>query len=64
MVEVREREPDVARDPYAAAYAPARSARTLEVLEEQRGLLGAADALEQRAGTIDEWPITRGRSPA
>ena len=60
MVEVKERELAVARDLYAQAYAPVKSARTLEALEEQRGLLGAADALERRASAIHEWPIDEG----
>jgi hypothetical protein len=30
------------------------------VLERQRGLLGAADALEKRARDIHEWPIDEG----
>ena len=60
MVEVKERELAVARDLYTQAYAPVRSARTLEALEQQRGLLGAADALEKRASAIHEWPIDDG----
>jgi hypothetical protein len=37
-----------------------REARTLEALERQRNLLGAADALEKRASAIHEWPIDEG----
>jgi hypothetical protein len=37
-----------------------REARTLEALEEQRSLLGAADALEKRATAIHEWPFDEG----
>ena len=32
----------------------------LETLEQQRNLLGAADALEQRAKAIHDWPIDEG----
>ena len=60
MVEVKQQELAVARDLYAQAYAPIRATRTLEALEERRGLLGAADALEKRASEIHEWPIDDG----
>jgi hypothetical protein len=60
MVDVKTNELAIARELYAAAYKPVRSSQTLEVLERQRGLLGAADALEKRAHEIHEWPIDEG----
>ena len=60
MVEVKATELAVARELYAQAYEPVRSTPTLEALERQRGLLSAADALEQRARAIHEWPIDEG----
>jgi hypothetical protein len=60
MVEVKRTELAIARDLYAQAYEPVRTAPTLAVLEEQRGLLGAADALEKRANAIHDWPIDEG----
>jgi hypothetical protein len=60
MVEVKARELAIARELYAQAYEPVRAAPTLEALEQQRGLLGAADALEKRARAIHDWPIDEG----
>lgn len=60
MTEVKSRELEVARALYAEAYAPVRAAPTLETLEAQRNLLGAADGLEKRAQGIWEWPIGEG----
>jgi hypothetical protein len=60
MVEVKQGELALARDLYAQAYEPVRMAPTLEALDQQRGVLGAADALEQRARAIHEWPIDEG----
>jgi hypothetical protein len=60
MVEIKASELTVARKLYAEAYEPVRSAPTLEVLERQQPLLGAADALEKRAQAIHEWPIDEG----
>ena len=57
MVEVKKGELAVARDLYREAYAPVHQARTLDALEEQTGLLSAADALEKRASAIHEWPF-------
>jgi hypothetical protein len=57
MVEVKEEELTLARELYAEAYEPVRVARTLEALEQQHSLLGAADALEKQAKSIHEWPI-------
>ena len=60
MVEVKDGELASARRLYAAAYEPVRAEPTLAMLDEQRGLLGAADALEKRADAIHEWPIDEG----
>ena len=60
MVEVKESEVAVARKLYADAYEPLRAAPTLDALEQQQRLLGAADALEKRAHGIHEWPIDEG----
>jgi hypothetical protein len=60
MVTVKERELAIARDLYAQAYEPVRTEPTLEALERQHRLLGAADALEKRASAIHEWPIDEG----
>jgi hypothetical protein len=60
MVELKANELGIARELYAAAYEPVRSAQTLDALDEQRSLLGAADALEKRARAIHEWPIDEG----
>ncbi|MFN2466737.1 MAG: hypothetical protein ABR521_01185 [Gaiellaceae bacterium] len=60
MVEAKRAEVAVARDLYAQAYGPVRTAPTLEVLEQQRALLAAADQLEKRANAIHEWPIDEG----
>jgi hypothetical protein len=57
MVQVKARELTLARELYTEAYEPLRTARTLEALERQHALLGAADALEKRADAIHEWPI-------
>ena len=62
MVEVKTDELAIARGLYAQAYEPVHRARTLEALEAQRALLGAADALEKRASAIHEWPFTE-RTP-
>ena len=60
MVAVKARELALARDLYAQAYEPLRAEPSLEVLEQQQRLLGAADSLEQRARGIHEWPIEEG----
>jgi len=43
---------------YEEAYAPLRTAYTLETLEARSGLLGAAEALERRAEAIQTWPFS------
>jgi hypothetical protein len=60
MVEVKETELAVARELYAEAYEPVRSAPSPATLERQHPLLSAADALEKRAHVIHEWPIDEG----
>jgi hypothetical protein len=60
MVAVKEDELALARALYAEAYQPVRTTRTLEALERQHTLLGAADALEKRAHAIHDWPIAEG----
>lgn len=60
MVEAKREELAFARELYAQAYAPVREHPSLETLEQQRNLLGAADALEKRAKAIHDWPIDEG----
>jgi hypothetical protein len=60
MIAVKSHELELARDLYAQAYEPVRVEPTLETLEQQRSLLGAADALEKRAHAIHDWPIDEG----
>ena len=60
MVEVKAEELRLARELYAQAYGPVRDSPTLETLERQRNLLSAADALENRAKAIHDWPIDEG----
>jgi hypothetical protein len=60
MVEVKASELAIARELYAQAYELVPRARTLEALEREHSLLGAADTLEKRAHAIHEWPIDEG----
>jgi hypothetical protein len=60
MVAVKANELAVARDLYAQAYEPLRSSPTLELLDQQHTLLGAADVLEKRAEAIHDWPMDEG----
>jgi hypothetical protein len=62
MVAVKRSELSVARELYATAYEPVHTSPTLDVLEQQRNLLAAADALEKRASSIHEWPFAE-RTP-
>jgi hypothetical protein len=50
----------LARRLYGEAYESVRTAGTLEALERQHTLLGAADALEKRARAIHDWPVAEG----
>ncbi len=49
-----------ARELFAQAYEPIRRDGTLEVLQAQAPLLGPAQALEERAERILEWPLDEG----
>jgi hypothetical protein len=60
MVAVKEDELELARELYAEAYEPVREERTLEALDRQHSLLGAADSLEKRARAIHDWPVAEG----
>jgi hypothetical protein len=60
IVEVKDDQLALARQLYAEAYEPLRAVRTLEVLERQHSLLGAADSLDKRARAIHVWPIAEG----
>lgn len=60
MIAVKASELALARDLYSQAYEPVRASPTLETLERQRSLLGAAEALEKRAHAIHDWPIDEG----
>jgi hypothetical protein len=57
MVAVKQRELDRARVLYSQAYQPVREEPTLQTLQQQVGLLNAAEALEKRAERIQEWPF-------
>lgn len=62
MVALKQDELARARGLYAEAYKPVHASPTLEVLEQQRNLLSAAEALEKRADAIHEWPFSE-RTP-
>jgi hypothetical protein len=62
MVAVKRAELERARELYAKAYEPVHASPTLGVLERQRNLLAAAEALEKRASAIHEWPFAE-RTP-
>lgn len=57
MVEAKRRHLAWARGLYAEAYEPVRASGTLETIRERAPLVSAAEALEKRAGAIQEWPI-------
>jgi hypothetical protein len=57
---VKDHELELARRLYAEAYEPLREAPTLEALERQHTLLGAADALEKRIRAVHDWPVAEG----
>jgi hypothetical protein len=57
MMAVKQRELERVRDLYGLAYQPVRDEPTLEVLQQQAGLLSAAEALEKRAERIQSWPF-------
>ena len=57
MIAVKQRELERARELYMQAYEQVRESPTLEELQQQAGLLSAAEALEKRAERIQEWPF-------
>jgi hypothetical protein len=57
MVEAKARYVAEARTAYAEAYEPYRATRSLATLEAQATALSAAQALDERARQIQEWPI-------
>jgi len=60
MLAVRQNELDRALSLYEDAYREVQRAPTLEVLQRQAGLLGAAEALEKRVERIQSWPFDEG----
>jgi hypothetical protein len=60
MVSVKQQELDRTRGLYMEAYRQVRDQPTLAVLEQQAGLLKAAEALEKRAERIQVWPVEEG----
>jgi hypothetical protein len=52
MVRVKEGELAIARELYAEAYEPLRETQTLETLERQHALLGAAEHAEKQAKSV------------
>jgi len=60
LVKAKTAELELARELYAQAYEPVRTERTLDALERQRGLLGAADSLQKHARELHDWPIDEG----
>jgi hypothetical protein len=57
MVAAKQHEREWALDLYRQAYQPVRDEPTLEKLQQQAGLLSAAEALEKRAERIQQWPF-------
>ena len=57
MAAVKERELNRARSLYRQAYQPLQQDPSLPVLQQQAGLLGAAESLEKRAAQIQGWPF-------
>lgn len=45
------------RNLYAEAYAPLRDTPTLTTLADRAGILGAAQALDERANALPTWPL-------
>jgi hypothetical protein len=60
MSAVRDHELRRARRLYEEAYRPVQEHSTLQRLQEQSGLLSAADNLERRAERIQAWPFDEG----
>jgi hypothetical protein len=57
MMAIKERELDRALTLYQEAYQQVQEKASLEVLQQQVGLLNAAESLEKRAERIQEWPF-------
>jgi hypothetical protein len=57
MEAVRKRELDRALTLYQRAYEQVQQTPTLEVLQQQAGMLNAAESLEKRAERIQAWPF-------
>jgi hypothetical protein len=49
-----------ARRLYADAYAPVRARPDVETLEARAGVIGAAQALDERAHSLPTWPVDEG----
>lgn len=60
MAAIKDRELDRARNLYERAYRPVQQQPSLEVLQQQVGLLNAAESLEKRAERIQAWPFDEG----
>ena len=63
MVDAKSRELAIARNLYAEAYEPVRSAPTLDTLDRQRALLGAAEAWRNARARSMDGRSTRARWP-
>jgi hypothetical protein len=57
MAAAKKRYVDEARALYAQAYGPIRHVHTVDALRDNASTLSAAQALEQRAQSIYEWPL-------
>ncbi|HET6948572.1 MAG TPA: hypothetical protein VFJ45_12250 [bacterium] len=57
LLEAKRRHLAWARRLYTEAYEPVRENVTLEAIRERAPLVSAAEALEKRAGLIQEWPF-------
>jgi hypothetical protein len=57
MSDIRDHELRRARELYEEAYRPVQGTTTLQALQEQSGLLNAAESLEKRAERIQSWPF-------
>jgi len=57
LLEAKRRHLAWARSLYTEAYEPVRENVTLEAIRERAPLVSAAEAIEKRAGLIQEWPF-------
>jgi hypothetical protein len=60
MAEAKQRHLGIARSLYSEAYELLAKEPSLENLEKRTSLLAAAEALEKRSSTIQEWPFDEG----